>query len=87
MLIGYILGIGINTNSEVGMVADIAVAQLFTAAEVSKLLNVSELTVKRWAKQGKIPSVRIGRWTRRFSPTDIQDWVRANSLNSPTATS
>jgi excisionase family DNA binding protein len=62
------------------------VPQLLTASEVSKLLNVSELTVKRWAKQEKIPSVRIGRWTRRYSPADIQDWVRANSHNSTVKT-
>jgi excisionase family DNA binding protein len=40
---------------------------LLTVREVSELLRVSPLTVKRWGKRGKLPAIRINsRGDRRY---------------------
>jgi excisionase family DNA binding protein len=38
-----------------------------TIREVSELLRVSQLTIKRWGKNGKLPAIRINtRGDRRY---------------------
>jgi excisionase family DNA binding protein len=40
---------------------------LLTLKEVSELLRVSPLTLKRWGKRGKLPAIRINsRGDRRY---------------------
>ncbi len=40
---------------------------LLTVREVSELLRVSPLTIKRWGKRGKMPAIRINsRGDRRY---------------------
>lgn len=40
---------------------------LLTVREVSELLRVSPLTIKRWGKRGKLPPIRINsRGDRRY---------------------
>ena len=40
---------------------------LLTIKEVSELLRVSALTIKRWGKKGKLPAIRINsRGDRRY---------------------
>lgn len=40
---------------------------LLTVREVSQLLRVSPLTIKRWGKRGKLPAIRINsRGDRRY---------------------
>jgi len=40
---------------------------LMTIKEVSQLLRVSALTIKRWGKKGKLPAIRINsRGDRRY---------------------
>jgi len=40
---------------------------LLTIKEVSDLLRVSALTIKRWGKKGKLPAIRINsRGDRRY---------------------
>lgn len=40
---------------------------LLTIREVSELLRVSPLTIKRWGKKGKLPAIRINaRGDRRY---------------------
>lgn len=42
--------------------------------EVAELLDISPLTVRDWAKKGKIPARKIGReW--RFSKAAILKWL------------
>jgi len=41
---------------------------LLTVREVSELLRVSPLTIKRWGKRGKLPALRINsRGDRRYT--------------------
>jgi PTS system nitrogen regulatory IIA component len=42
--------------------------------DVSKLLNVSKSTLRRWLAEGKIPAYRLGN-QYRFSPMEIEAWV------------
>ncbi len=48
--------------------------EFITTGAASKLLGVSEVTIRRWSDQGKIPSFRIniGRRDRRFSTGDLE---------------
>jgi len=45
---------------------------LLTVREVSELLRVSPLTIKRWGKRGKLPAIRINsRGDRRYKKTAV----------------
>lgn len=45
---------------------------LLTVREVSELLRVSPLTIKRWGKRGKLPAIRINsRGDRRYKKEAI----------------
>lgn len=45
---------------------------LLTVREVSDLLRVSPLTIKRWGKRGKLPPLRINsRGDRRYKKESI----------------
>ena len=48
---------------------------LLTVREVSDLLRVSPLTIKRWGKRGKLPAIRINsRGDRRYKKEAVQ-WL------------
>lgn len=52
-----------------------------TVEEVAAYLRVKPSTVYDWAKQGKIPAVKMGRlW--RFETEKIEEWVRNGGLTS-----
>ena len=42
--------------------------------DVAELLNVSETTVRRWLKDGKIPAYQLNH-QYRFSRGEIEDWM------------
>lgn len=45
---------------------------LLTIREVSELLRVSPLTIKRWGKLGKLPAIRINsRGDRRYKKESV----------------
>lgn len=47
--------------------------------EVAELLNVSEITIRRWLADGKIPAYRINH-QYRFSRTEIENWIISHRL-------
>ena len=47
--------------------------------DVAELLNVSEITVRRWLSEGKIPAYRLNR-QYRFSRIEIEDWMMSRKL-------
>ncbi len=49
--------------------------------DVAELLNVSEMTVRRWLSDGKIPAYRLNR-QYRFSRTEIEDWLMRQKLEA-----
>ena len=54
---------------------------LLTAAEVGKILRIRQHTVYIWAKQGIIPSIKLGRLTR-FRASDFCDFEWASRLKN-----
>ena len=42
--------------------------------DVAELLNVSETTIRRWLKDGKIPAYQLNH-QYRFSRGEIEDWM------------
>jgi excisionase family DNA binding protein len=49
--------------------------QILTVGEVASYLRLSEATIYRMAKAGRIPGRRVGRsW--RFSSQQIREWFR-----------
>jgi excisionase family DNA binding protein len=51
-----------------------ALASIMTTKEVSVYLRLHEITVGKYAAEGKIPAVRIGRvW--RFDKDRIDEWI------------
>lgn len=48
--------------------------------DVADLLNVSETTIRRWLKDGKIPAYQLNH-QYRFSRGEIEDWMMKCKLN------
>jgi len=55
---------------------------LMTVEEVAKYLKVEQSTIYTWAKEGKIPGIKIGRFWR-FKEEDIDKWLeqRKNEIS------
>ena len=50
-------------------------AHIMTTKELSRYLKLHEITICKYAAEGKIPAIRIGRvW--RFDKDVIDDWIR-----------
>lgn len=49
--------------------------KLLTVREVSELFGVTEITVRRWVKDGTIPSYLIG-GARRFSRIELLEHIK-----------
>ena len=50
-------------------------AHIMTTKEVSEYLKLHEITICKYAAQGKIPAIRIG-WVWRFDKEVIDRWIR-----------
>ena len=48
--------------------------EVVNVAELARLLNVTEATVQKWARQKQIPCIRIGD-TIRFDGAMLADWI------------
>jgi excisionase family DNA binding protein len=49
--------------------------QLLTAREVAPLLGISIAVLLRWARYGKVPSVKLPSGAVRFRPSAIELWL------------
>lgn len=52
---------------------------LVTADELAVRLRVRPDTVRRWARAGLIPSIRLSAKVRRFDPADVGRVLRERS--------
>jgi excisionase family DNA binding protein len=53
--------------------------EVLTVPDVARMLNLSEITVYRLAKKGKIPAKKVGRcW--RFCKEAIEKWFSEQSV-------
>jgi excisionase family DNA binding protein len=48
-----------------------------TNIEAAEVLRISPLTLKDWAREGRISSYKIGR-RRLFAPGDLEEFLNAN---------
>jgi excisionase family DNA binding protein len=54
--------------------------ELLTLEEVSSLLRVSKITLKRWGKKGKLPAIRINsRGDRRYKKQEVMRFLGMNA--------
>lgn len=49
-------------------------ARLLRLPEAAKFLRLSPETVRRYAKQGTVPSIKIGR-SRRYDTIALERWI------------
>jgi excisionase family DNA binding protein len=55
---------------------------LLNAKQVARYLRLKESTVKKWAEEGKIPTIKIGRaWRVRRS--DLDAWIEQEQYPMP----
>jgi excisionase family DNA binding protein len=53
--------------------------EVLTSVEVARILDSTEVQVCRWAAQGRVPGIQIGRmW--RFSKTSIEQLISGGNL-------
>jgi excisionase family DNA binding protein len=55
---------------------------LLTPAEVAKLFRVDPKTVTRWAKAGKLTSIKTLGGHRRYKETEVNTLLKSISLRS-----
>ena len=60
-----------------GDVSDMTDDRLLAPGEVAELFHVNPKTVTRWAKQGRLPSIRTLGGHRRFRWSDIEPHLNA----------
>ena len=56
------------------MISKTELSVLLTPRYVAGLLHVSPKTVVVWAREGRIPSIRVGRFVR-FDPVELKRWI------------
>ncbi len=49
--------------------------QLFTTDDISKMLQVSKSTIKRWTEEGKLSCFRTPGGHRKFKQSSIQEFI------------
>jgi excisionase family DNA binding protein len=62
------------TNEKGFLPGDSILAKIMTTKEVSEYLKLHEITICKYAAQGKIPAIRIG-WVWRFDKDVIDRWI------------
>ena len=48
--------------------------QLMTTKEIAEYLKLHEITICKYAAEGRVPAIRIGR-VRRFDKNAIDKWI------------
>lgn len=56
--------------------------KLLTTTEVGKFLKVSDLTVRRYIKEGKLKSAKFGR-QHRISEADLREFMASHKIEAP----
>ena len=51
--------------------------KLFTLKETAKILRVSERTIMRYLKSGKLKASKVGQW--RIKESDLEKFLKQNS--------
>ena len=56
-------------------------ARLLTAEEVAEMLRVPKSWVYRWGREGRLPTVELGRY-RRYDERDVERWIEERKSNA-----
>ena len=56
-------------------------SKYLTADEVSKMLQISKVTLRAWTSQKKIPYCKVGR-SVRFNLMRLQEWLNQRELKT-----
>ena len=54
------------------------VARLITTSDLAHHLGVTSDTIRKWARDGRIPCIRVGQKTLRFDPKAVLDALGHN---------
>lgn len=54
---------------------------LLTPKDVARLLNCKPSSLYAWAKEGKIPAIKLN-GLLRFDPREIEEWINNNKINA-----
>lgn len=58
-------------------------SELLNTRQAAELLNVSEISIRRWTKSGRLPCMRVGaRRERRFNQQDLLSFLKNDSNES-----
>jgi excisionase family DNA binding protein len=52
--------------------------KLLDAKEAAGLLNISEVALRKWVRQGRVPTTRLGRRTL-FDPRALDRFIRSQT--------
>ena|SRR3989338_5834792 len=52
-------------------------SKVLTVTEISNILHLKETTILRWAREGKLPSTKLGRYWF-FLEDDFFRWIKEN---------
>jgi excisionase family DNA binding protein len=52
------------------------VEKLLTLAEAGEAVQISTYTLRRWARIGRLPSVRLGPRSLRFRAADLEGFIK-----------
>jgi len=67
----------IKVSSDSGSIRDRFFEPLITAVEAASLLTIHPVTLLRWAREGRIPHVRLGRRVT-FRTSVLELWLVSN---------
>ncbi len=51
--------------------------RLLKSEEVARILGVTKRTLANWTRDSLIPSIRIGRRSRRYIRSELEAWIQA----------
>lgn len=51
------------------------IGQLYSIDKVAQCLNVEEQTVRKWIKEGKLPSLKLAGTTLRVSEKNLEKFI------------
>jgi predicted site-specific integrase-resolvase len=53
--------------------------EMLTSAELAEQLSLRPSTIRRWARRGIIPTIRISQKVMRFDPVEVVQALRCRS--------
>lgn len=54
---------------------------LLTAREVAEALGMSNETILRWTRAGKLPAIRLPSGAIRYRESDLDQWIAARATS------